>query len=161
MAFLPYAMHDLHPPSFVFIIVHHKVSRSYISRMVWPRITKCHTEIHTDSLCRHIWYDVKSYFQSALIEVWKKNGRKCRLWWFWVEFRGMAFCLAQPIVGLLFALCYDVICSPITKWAACISQEQLDLDRITKFYMDIHTDQLYSHTGYDVTSYFRLAAKIN
>ena len=27
--------------------------------------------------------------------------------------------------------------------------------RITKFYMDIHTDPLYSHSGYDVTRYFR------
>ena len=29
--------------------------------------------------------------------------------------------------------------------------------RITKFYMDIHANPLYSHTGYDVTSYFRSA----
>ena len=29
------------------------------------------------------------------------------------------------------------------------------LTRITKFYTDIHADILYSHTGYDFTSYFQ------
>ena len=28
---------------------------------------------------------------------------------------------------------------------------------ITKFYMDIHADLVYSHTGYGVASYFQLA----
>ena len=30
---------------------------------------------------------------------------------------------------------------------------------ITKFHTDIHTGLVYNHTGYDVTSYFRLEVK--
>ena len=65
--------------------VHHNVSGLNISRIVWPRITKFYTDIHTDLLYSHTGHDVTSYFWSAFIEV-QKNGQKCRLRQLWVEF---------------------------------------------------------------------------
>ena len=43
------------------------------------------------------------------------------------------------------------------------SSQQRVQPRITKVYMDIQTDLVYSCTGYDITSYFQLAVivKIN
>ena len=56
--FLHFALcHDLHHPSF--IIIHHKVSGSNISK-----ITEFYVDIHTDSPCIHNVYDVTNYFQS-------------------------------------------------------------------------------------------------
>ena len=57
--------HDLHPPSF--IVVHHKMSGSYISRTVLPTITEFDTYIHTGLLCGCTGYDVTSYFWSEVI----------------------------------------------------------------------------------------------
>ena len=46
-------------PSVVVIVVHRKVSGSYISRTVFPRITKFYTDIHADPVYSHtgrIWH---------------------------------------------------------------------------------------------------------
>ena len=44
------------------------------------------------------------------------------------------------------------VCSFNTKSAPNISRTAWPI--ITKFYRNIHTDKVYSHTGYDVTNYF-------
>ena len=41
--------------------------QSYISRTVWPRITKFYTNLHTGRVYNHTGYDVTSYFWSEVI----------------------------------------------------------------------------------------------
>ena len=60
-------------------------------------------DIHAELVCSHSRYDVTSYFYSAFIGV-QRNGRKCRLRRVGSNFGGAAFCLAQPIGGLLVKL---------------------------------------------------------
>ena len=61
--------------------VHHKVSGSHISKTVWTRINKYHTDIQMNLPCSHTGYDVISHF-------WRANHRKCNLRRLWVEFLG-------------------------------------------------------------------------
>ena len=56
-------------------VVHHMVSGSYISRTVWPRITKFPADIiRTGLIYNHIVYDVTDYFRSQIVaKVTVKN----------------------------------------------------------------------------------------
>ena len=63
--------------------VRYKLSPFNISTTVRQRITTFHTDIHTHLLFGHTWYDVNSYFRSAVIA---KNCRKCLLRRLRVEF---------------------------------------------------------------------------
>ena len=54
------------------LVVHHKVSASYITITVWPRITKFDRDIHTDPHDNRTRCDVNRYFRSAFIEFRKK-----------------------------------------------------------------------------------------
>ena len=56
----------------------YKARQSYISRMVWPRITKFDVRLHARPVYNHTGNDVTMYFWSEVIEV-RKNGRKWRL----------------------------------------------------------------------------------
>ena len=58
--------------------VRHKVRQSYISRTVWPRITKLCSDIQADLLYRVCdGCDVTSYFRSAFMEVLENVISKC------------------------------------------------------------------------------------
>ena len=61
-------------------IVHHTVSGSDISKMVWPWITTFYRYIHTDILYSHIGYDLNSCGNYC------EETRKCRLRWLHFEF---------------------------------------------------------------------------
>ena len=54
-------------------IVHHKLSGSYNSRRVWPRIPKFYKDILTDQAYKINRYEVTSYFWSAVIAKNVKN----------------------------------------------------------------------------------------
>ena len=43
------------------------LSQSYFSRTVWPRNTKFHTNLYTDTVHTYTGYDVANYFQSEVI----------------------------------------------------------------------------------------------
>ena len=66
-----------------FVVVHHRVRQSYISRTFWPRITKFDMEFHTDLLCSHTRHDMTNYFRA---EVIAKKRQKCHLRQLQVEF---------------------------------------------------------------------------
>ena len=53
-----------------FVVVVQKVIGSNTSRMVWPRVTKLYTDIHTDLLYSPTGYDITNCFQ---LEVIQKN----------------------------------------------------------------------------------------
>ena len=93
---------DFRRPASSFVVVHHhKSSGSNISRTVWRRTTKFHTDIHADLVYNHSGYDVTSKFRSALFEVLTKTAKNAASDVFVSNFSGAAFCLAQPIGGLL------------------------------------------------------------
>ena len=48
-----------------FVVVHHKLNDSNISRTVRPRIIQFFTDIHVDRVYSHTGYDVISYFRSV------------------------------------------------------------------------------------------------
>jgi len=48
-----------------------KVSQSYISRTVWPRITKFHLNLHAPGVYNSTGYDVTMCFRSEVIDVRK------------------------------------------------------------------------------------------
>ena len=81
-------------------VVHYKVCGSYISRPVWPRISKFYMDIHTDLVFSHAKYDVTSYFQSVFIEV-RKTAENAPSDGFRSNFSVAALCLVQPIGELL------------------------------------------------------------
>ena len=69
MAFLPHVFgFDL--------LVRHEISPSNISRTVLPRMTKFHTDIHTDIVYSHTAQDSIIYFRSEVI-VKKNCGKYC------------------------------------------------------------------------------------
>ena len=105
-----------------FVIVHHKVSGSYISRRVWPRITEFHRDIHThqrktspaNSRIIQPPFELESpnfkwTSNSPNLEpyrIWRHwlrlIGSKWKNDWKWsLRFSGAMFCLAQPIRRLL------------------------------------------------------------
>ena len=51
----------------IVIVIHHKVSNLYISRMIWPRVTKYDMDIHTDQLYSQTGCDIIGYFLSEVI----------------------------------------------------------------------------------------------
>ena len=70
---------------------------------------------------------------------------------------------AKRLMKGVFAFCHRPrSCSSLVRdKISCSNISRAVLQRITKFYNDIHTDLLYSNTGHDVTNCFRLAAKCN
>ena len=103
--------------------------------------------------------------QLLLIGIYRssKNSQKCRLRRLWVEFEWHGVLPAPPIGGHLFR--------QIAKWCFCMMSWPASAHlvrsfghhkvstlyvlrtvwlRITTFYADIRTDQLYIHTGCDV-----------
>ena len=64
-----YTVHPRH--SALFVVVHHTVRPSNISRTVCPRITTFYVDIHADQFHSHTGYDVTSYFQSE--DITKKS----------------------------------------------------------------------------------------
>ena len=63
--------------------VRDKVRQSYISRTVWPSITKFYTIIHTGRFYNHTWYDVTSHFRYEVIGARKtdENDASDGFWW--------------------------------------------------------------------------------
>ena len=82
-----------------FVVVHHKVSGSIISRTVWHRITKLYMTIHTDLLNSRTGYDIDIYFRPEVIA--KKNCLKCHFALLRVEFIGKRFKQWSPSFNFL------------------------------------------------------------
>ena len=71
-----------------------------------------------------------------------------------IRFYAKPECVSQYWNGLVF------VRSLVTKLAPRISRKRFDLES-PNFYVDIHTDIVYSQTEYgDVIIYFRLAANL-
>ena len=53
------------------VVVLHKVRQSYISRTVWPRVSKFYMNLHnhTGQVYSRARYDVNNYFLSEVINV--------------------------------------------------------------------------------------------
>ena len=49
-----------------------KMRQSYISKTVWPRITKFYVNIRSRQIYNQTWYDVTMYFRSEVIDVRKR-----------------------------------------------------------------------------------------
>ena len=65
-----------------------------------PQITKFYTVIRADIGYSHNGYGTTSYFQSAVVEV-RNTAENAASDGFESNFSGVAFCMAQPIGGLL------------------------------------------------------------
>ena len=52
-------------------VVRHKVRQSYISRIVWPRITQFYTDIYTDRIWRHHLHPVRRYRRTVCRRITK------------------------------------------------------------------------------------------
>ena len=77
-------------------------------------------------------------------------------WWtflvflkYFFLFRRNAYSYSSRSPSFVMVRCSEV------SWAGTV------LSRTPKFYRDIWTDILYSHIGYDVTTYFQYAVKCN
>ena len=105
-------------------------------------------------------YDITSYFRSAFIEARKKRQKMppptdlgrispgesrfaCPTnWWASCSPYAMTYISRRSSS------------SSITKSAARISQKQFDVDS-PNFISNLRTDEIYSHTGYDLTGHIR------
>ena len=129
-------------------------------------------DIHADLVYSHTRYGVTQLVPIGIYQS-LKNGRKCCLRWLGVKFEWCSVLPALPVGGHLvyrqiakwrFALCHDlhqpsfVHSSSFTRHKVRQSYVSRTVwHRISKFYTDIQTEVLYSHTRYDVTSCFRSA----
>ena len=93
------------PSAGVVVVVCQKVRLSYISKMVWPEITKFYKSLHTRRTYEHTGYDVTSYFQSAFIAV-RKTTENAVSDGVRSNFRGAAFCLPHQLEGILLISCW-------------------------------------------------------
>ena len=77
-----------------------QLEKSNNSAMVYRKIAKFYMDIDANLVYSQTGYDVTSQFRLAFIDVWKTavNVASTALR---INLSGMAFCLAQPIGGLL------------------------------------------------------------
>ena len=73
---------------------------------VYHRIVKFYMDMYADAdlVCSHTGHDVACYFRSVFIKV-RKIANDATSNNFGSDFSGVAFCLAQPMGGLLVRYC--------------------------------------------------------